>query len=73
MVLTVDNQQWVLVFTTNIPYQAEILKQMLESNGIESVVVNKQDTSYPSIGEAELYVVPHKEQMALKLIEGFDH
>jgi hypothetical protein len=67
-----DKQQWVLVFSTNIPHQAEIIKQMLEANGVEAVVINKQDTAYPSIGEAELYVYPDKEQLALNLIEGFE-
>jgi hypothetical protein len=65
--------QWVQVFTTNIQLQAEMLKQMLEANGIEAVVINKQDTSYPSIGEAELYVNPENEEVAKKLLDEFEN
>ncbi|MDD2196598.1 MAG: DUF2007 domain-containing protein [Bacteroidales bacterium] len=62
-------QGWSLVFSTDKPFEAEIIKQMLSSNGIEAVVLNKRDSSYPSIGEAELYVTPEDEPKARKLIE----
>jgi hypothetical protein len=63
-----DDKDWTLVFTTSTPFQAEIVKQMLDSNGIEAVVLNKQDSSYPTIGEAEVYVMAGKEVVARKLI-----
>ncbi|MDD2279692.1 MAG: DUF2007 domain-containing protein [Bacteroidales bacterium] len=62
-------QNWSLVFTTDKPFHAEIIKQMLVSNGIEAVVLNKRDSSYPSIGEAEVFVTPGDETKATKLIE----
>lgn len=64
-----NEQNWSLVFTTDKPFQAEIVKQMLSSNGVEAVVLNKRDSSYPSIGEAEVYVTPEDEPKAIKLIE----
>ena len=64
-----DEKNWSLVFTKAQPFQAEIVKQMLGSNGIEAVVLNKQDSSYPSIGEAEVYVSTEAEIKAKKLIE----
>lgn len=66
------DKQWTLVFSTAVHYQAEIIKQMLESNEIEAVVMNKQDTSYPMLGEADVYVDESKKELAEKLIEGFE-
>jgi len=67
-----DEKKWVLVFTTSVHYQAEIVRQMLESNEIEAVVMNKQDSSYPMLGEADVFVVEGYEEKAVQLIEGFE-
>ncbi len=64
-----DDQNWIPVFSTTIPFQAEIVKQMLNSNGVEAVVLNKQDSSYPTIGEAQVFVLATEESTAKKLIE----
>lgn len=64
-----DEKKWVLVFSTSVHHQAEIVMQMLESNGIEAVVMNKQDSSYPMLGEAEVFVVEEHEKKAIQLIE----
>lgn len=64
-----DNKEWVQVYSTNVPHQADIVKQMLESNGLEAVVVNKQDSSYLTFGEAEVYVLFENVEIAKKLIE----
>ncbi|MFP4556310.1 MAG: putative signal transducing protein [Bacteroidales bacterium] len=64
-----DKKDWSMVFTTNVPYQAEIAKQMLGNNGIEAIIVDKQDSAYPSIGEAEIYVAKKWEEKAKKLIQ----
>lgn len=42
--------------TTNKPYQLEIIKGKLLENGIQSVIINKIDSSYLNFGEAELKV-----------------
>jgi hypothetical protein len=47
---------WVSVYSSDKPWQAEIAKQVLTENGIESVIINKQDSSYHSFGDAEVYV-----------------
>jgi hypothetical protein len=67
-----DQKQWAIVFSTSIHYQAEIVKQMLESNDVEAVVMDKQDTSYPMLGEADVFVVKENEEFAKKLIQGFE-
>jgi hypothetical protein len=51
-----DDEIWELVFSTTIPYKAEIIKAVLEEENITCVIINKQDSSYLSFGEIELYV-----------------
>lgn len=54
---------WIKVrtFTQNI--EAEIVKQMLEENGVNAVLLNKQDSSY-LFGKIELYVKQSDETIA---------
>jgi len=52
-----NQSNWARVYTTQAPYKAEITKDVLEDEGIQSVVVDKQDTAYGGVfGEVELYV-----------------
>lgn len=60
-------RNWVKIYTTTNPVQAEISKQMLEENGIVAVVMNKQDSSY-RFGLVELYVHELEEASARNLI-----
>ena len=46
---------WARIYTTGKPYKAELLKGLLAEEEIDSVVINKQDSSY-LFGELELYV-----------------
>jgi hypothetical protein len=52
---------WVKIFSTISPMEAEIVKTMLEDNEIEIVEMNKLDSSYQSFGSIELYC--HKDFM----------
>jgi hypothetical protein len=49
-------KNWVRIFTTFNYYQAEIVKQMLIENQIESVLLNKQDSSHRTFGDIEVYI-----------------
>ena len=49
-------KNWVRIFITFKYYQAEIVKQVLIENQIESVVLNKQDSSHRTFGEIEVYI-----------------
>tara|TARA_B110000444_G_C18339316_1_gene366497 strand:- start:198 stop:386 length:189 start_codon:yes stop_codon:yes gene_type:complete len=46
----------VKLFSTDNPNKAEIIKQMLEENNINVVLLNKQDSSYKMFGFVEIYV-----------------
>lgn len=46
----------IKLFSTENPNKAEIIKQMLEENDINVVLLNKQDSSYNMFGSIEVYV-----------------
>jgi hypothetical protein len=68
-----DKIRWEKIFSTNAEYQAEILKALLEEENIECVIINKQDSSYLTFGEIEVYVksddILKAKQIATKLNE----
>lgn len=43
-------------YETKQEYLAEMAKALLFDNNIESVIINKKDSSYNSLGYLELYV-----------------
>lgn len=47
--------QFVLIATAADVYEAEIIRGLLEENGIEVSVINKKDSEF-LIGEVEVYV-----------------
>lgn len=66
------DENWTVVYTTNKPWQAEIARQVLEENGINTVVINKQDSSY-LIGEAEIYVESKNADTAKTVVKNIDN
>lgn len=48
---------------------AEIVQAVLRDEGIESVAVDKRDSSYVTIGEVELYVPGENAILARSIIE----
>jgi hypothetical protein len=51
-----DKENWEVAFSTSQLYQAEMLKDLLEDNKIPAIIINKQDSSYLSFGDIEVYV-----------------
>jgi hypothetical protein len=60
---------WIKFRTYQNAIEAEIIKQMLEENGVPAVLINKQDSSY-LFGKVELYINEMNEEIALTLIQG---
>jgi hypothetical protein len=60
---------WVKIFSTTDLQKAEIMRVVLEENGIPCVVINKKDSSYLTFGEIELYVQQEDSLNALRIIE----
>ncbi len=60
---------WVSVYTTEHAWQAEIAKQILSENGIESVVINKRDSSLLAFGEVKVYVSNDDSEKSKELLK----
>lgn len=46
----------VKILRSNQSFEVDLLRAKLQENGIESYVVNKQDSAYVMLGEIELFV-----------------
>jgi putative signal transducing protein len=62
------NKDWVKIYSSTEIHKIEIVKAVLEDNGIQSFEINKKDSSYTSIGEIELYVNTENEILANLII-----
>lgn len=60
---------WYLLYTTRDLPKANIIKGMLEENGVPVMLVNKQSSSYIIFGDIELYVPDHTKDTAKELLE----
>jgi hypothetical protein len=49
-------KNWIKIFTSTNYYQAEIVKQVLVENNIDSVLLNKKDSSHGTFGHIEVYI-----------------
>ena len=49
------DDKWTMIYSSSNVIEVEMLKGLLASENIESVVINKKDSAY-LIGEAELFV-----------------
>ncbi len=61
-------EDWVLVFSAAEEFKARIADDVLKQNGIESMIVNKPDSMFPSTGEAELYTPREKAEQAIEIL-----
>ena len=64
-----DEKNWIKVYSSNNPINAEIIKQMLEEHNINAVEMNQQDSSYNMFGNIQIYVQQEFSVKAKKLIE----
>ena len=64
--------KWSILKTSNQVFELEIMKGFLLENGIDAVVMNKQDSSYQVFGEGELLVKKEDVQQAKKLLNQSD-
>lgn len=62
-------KDFVLVYRTSVPFQAEIARDVLTDNEINCVVLNQQDSVIPSFGEVEVYVHKNNLEQALEVLK----
>ncbi|WP_179412430.1 putative signal transducing protein [Mucilaginibacter sp. E4BP6] len=61
-------KNWVKIYKSTNFYQSEIVKQMLLQHNIPAVLLNKQDSSYRSFGNIEVYVHQEDFDHAIELL-----
>lgn len=59
----------IKILSTNNLNKAEIIKQMLEENNVDVIMLNKQDSSYLMFGDIELYIKKEQEKQARDLLK----
>ncbi len=59
---------WKSIYVSADEYLISIAKDLLQENGIESVVINHKDSSYVIWGEAEIYIREEDEKQALEIL-----
>ncbi len=64
-----DTENWVLAYEVPALIQGTIAQQVLEANGIESQIVNQQDSSYPTVGCIQIYVQSKDLETARQILE----
>lgn len=62
-------KDWVCVYRTEKNFQAEIAKEILENEEIDGVILNENDSNFPSIGEIEIWVHKDFEEKATQLLK----
>ncbi len=65
-------KNWKEVYSTPQLYEAEMVKTNLETAGIESLILEQKDTSFPlggELGEIKVLVPEYQLQEALTIIE----
>lgn len=65
------NETWESVFASPMPHRAELAKALLLEHDIPAVVVNRQSSSYPTIGwgKSEVHVPIQHAALAKVIIE----
>ena len=64
---------WISIYSADQTWLAEIARQILEENGIESVVINKRDSSYLVFGEVEVYVSQENAEKSKELLKNIEN
>lgn len=70
------NEDWVEIFVTYNPVEAEIIKDILESGDIQVVIRSSKVSPYPvnigKIGEIKILVRKGDKEIAERVIKGID-
>ncbi len=59
---------WVNIYTADTVFKAELVIGILNENGIEAVIFNKQDSAY-LFGDIQVYVHRNSVVLAKRIIE----
>jgi hypothetical protein len=62
-------KDWKQVFLTGEMYRAEMARELLELEGISSVIINQKDSVYQTFGDIEVFVNDADEPMAIEILK----
>lgn len=64
-------ETWESIYTSPLPHRAELAKAILQEHDIPAVVINKQSSSYPTIGwgKSEVHVLAKDAVLAKVILE----
>jgi hypothetical protein len=66
------SDEQVHIYSVGIPYQAELIRQMLVDHDIPAFILNKKDSNY-NFGDIEIYVYRDHVIRAKMLIGEFEN
>jgi hypothetical protein len=61
-------ENWVKIYTSSNYYKSEMIKQALAVNQIDTVLLNKQDSSHRAFGDIEVYIHQKDFSNAIEII-----
>ncbi len=61
-------KNWVRIYASSNYYQSEMVKQVLAGNHIDTVIINKQDSSHRTFGDIEVYIHQEDFSSAIEII-----
>ena len=63
---------WIKIFSSDDNIKVEIIKHVLYTNNIKSVIINNKDSSYLMFGTVDLYINQGDKDSAIKIINKED-
>lgn len=63
---------WIKVRSTDQLLEANLIIAKLKDHDIEAILLNKQDSAYVIIGQAEVFVQEGQVEQALSILEAYD-
>jgi hypothetical protein len=66
-------KDWVSVYQTGQKFEAEMAREILENESINCVLIDENDSLFPSIGEVEVMVHKDFEARAKELLKDLIH
>lgn len=67
-----DISGWVLIYIIDDQWRLDLIRQILDSNDIACVVIDKKDSSF-HFGNAEIYVKHQDAERAVELIKDIEN
>jgi len=58
----VHHEDWIVVYSTDVRYEAEMIKANLEGANIESIILSQKDKNFPATGDLSVIKVLVKKE-----------